>query len=101
MVKEDLIQELRQCGVTLVKIADSLQGPVPQAAAPKRAPAAEEEKIPTKEVVRARAAEKISQGYTKEVRELMAKYGAGKLSDMDPKDYTTFLTELEVLGDAR
>ena len=101
MVKEDLILELRQCSEALMKIADALQVPVLQASASEEAPAVAEEKQLTKEDVRAVAAEKARMGYTKEIRELMVKHGADRLSDMDPKEYTTFLAELEVLGDAR
>ncbi len=56
------------------------------------------EKVVTLEQVRAVLAEKSHDGLTAEVRELLEKYGAQKLSAVDPKDYAALLKEAEVLG---
>ena len=54
----------------------------------------------TLEEVRKVAADKSRQGFTEEVRQLIQKYGADKLSTMDPEKYGAFLQDLEVMGHA-
>ena len=69
-------------------------------AAKKEAKAAKqepEEKPLTLEEVRAVLAEKSRSGHTEEVRELLAKHGADKLSEIDPAEYAALLAEAEVL----
>ena len=56
-----------------------------------------EEKPLTLEGVRAVLAEKSRSGHTEEVRELLAKHGADKLSEIDPAEYAALLAEAEVL----
>ena len=51
----------------------------------------------TLEEVRAVLADKSCAGHTAEIRELLKKYGASKLSLVDPKDYESLLRETEVL----
>ena len=55
------------------------------------------EKPLTLEEVRAVLAEKSRSGHTEEVRELLAKHGADKLSEIDPAEYPALLAEAEVL----
>ncbi len=59
-------------------------------------PAAKQEPL-TLEEVRAVLAEKSRSGHTEEVRELLAKHGADKLSEIDPAEYAALLAEAEVL----
>ena len=69
-------------------------------AAKKEAKAAKqepEEKPLTLEEVRAVLAEKSRSGHTEEVRELLNKHGADKLSEIDPAEYAALLAEAEVL----
>jgi len=54
----------------------------------------------TLEQVRAVLADKSRAGHTAAVRELLLKYGASKLSQIDPANYEALLREAEVLGDA-
>lgn len=54
----------------------------------------------TLEDVRKVAADKSRQGFTDEVRSLIQKYGADKLSSMDPAKYEAFLKDLGVIGHA-
>ena len=54
----------------------------------------------TLEQVRAVLAEKSRAGYTANIRELLQKYGASKLSQVDPANYEALLRDAEVLGDA-
>jgi len=56
-----------------------------------------EEKL-TLESVRAILAEKSRSGYTDEIRALLEKHGANKLSEIDPKKYKTLVEEVKVLG---
>ncbi len=49
------------------------------------------------EDVRAVLAEKSQQGKTREVKALLMKYDAGKLSGVKPEDYEALLKEAEVL----
>ena len=51
----------------------------------------------TLEEVRAVLADKSRAGHTAEIRELLKKYGASKLSLVDPKHYEALLREAEVL----
>lgn len=51
----------------------------------------------TLEEVRAVLADKSRAGHTAEIRELLKKYGASKLSLVDPKHYEALLREVEVL----
>lgn len=64
----------------------------------KSLPSAAPEKVVTLEQVRAVLAEKSHDGLTAEVRALLEKYGAQKLSAVDPKDYAALLKDAEVLG---
>lgn len=56
-----------------------------------------EEKPLTLEEVRAVLAEKSRSGHTEEVRELLAKHGADKLSEINSAEYPALLAEAEVL----
>ena len=47
--------------------------------------------------VRAILAEKSRAGFTAEVRELLAKHGADKLSGIDPSEYASLVADVEVL----
>lgn len=91
--------ELETCGKALLKLAEALRAkeetlaPEPQ----KNEPGST--KL-TLEEVRKVAADKARQGFTDEVRRLIQKYGADKLSSMDPEKYEAFLQDLEVMGHA-
>lgn len=47
------------------------------------------------EDVRAVLAEKSRAGHTDEIRELLHKYGANKLSDVDPQNYEALIRDAE------
>jgi len=51
----------------------------------------------TLEEVRSVLADKSRAGHTAEVRELLKKYGAAKLSEVDAKHYEALLRDAEVL----
>lgn len=64
----------------------------------KKTPKAEPEEKPlTLEEVRAVLAEKSRAGHTSEVKELLNKHGADKLSEIDPAEYPALLADAEVL----
>ncbi|MCC8137623.1 MAG: DNA ligase [Clostridiales bacterium] len=54
----------------------------------------------TLEQVRATLAEKSRAGHTAEIRALLQKYGAAKLSQIDPANYEALLRDAEVLDNA-
>ena len=62
------------------------------------APAAPAKSVLTIEQVRAVLADKSRSGFTAEVRELLRKYGAAKLSQIDPANYEALMADAEVLG---
>ena len=82
-------------------VTDSLQEEVPES--PPEAKAMPEEAevkaLPevTLEQVRGVLADKSRSGKTAEVRAIIQKFGADKLSGIDPKDYPAILKEAEVL----
>ena len=94
---QSTIQELRDMAVAINEIADQLFS-VFSSKAEEAAPEAPAEKPPTLEEVRAILAEKARAGFTSEVRELLGRYGADRLSAADPKHYAAIVKEAEVLG---
>lgn len=54
----------------------------------------------TLEEVRAVCAKKSRAGFTAEVKAIITKYGADKLSAVKPEDYAAVIAEVEVLGNA-
>lgn len=102
MKEETLVKlsgELETCGKALLKLAEALRAkeetlaPEPQ----KNEPGST--KL-TLEEVRKVAADKSRQGFTEEVRNLIHRYGAEKLSGLDAAKYEAFLKDLEVMGHA-
>ena len=61
---------------------------------------AEPKKQLTLEEVRAVCAEKSRAGFTAEVKAIIAKHGADRLSAVKPEDYESVLANVEVLGNA-
>lgn len=92
-----LVKELNQCGETLIGISQSLSSMFSSNDEPPETPAPEE-KVITLEEVRAVLAEKSRDGHTAKIRELLQKYGADKLSEINASDYPALLAEAEVLG---
>lgn len=81
------------------KSQDEKQGEVPmQEKATEIIKDTKEEKIEiSKEDVRAVLAKKSQEGKTKEVKALLNKYGADKLTSVKPEDYESLMKEAEVL----
>ena len=104
-----VITELRDCGNALMNIADSLQeifsAPADEPAVEatvqkerekKEAPAPEKTAL-TFIDVRKVLAERSRAGHTAEVKALLQKYGADKLSELSESHYAAVVAEAEVL----
>lgn len=63
-------------------------------------PSSQPEPALTLEAVRAILADKSRAGFTVQIRSLLQKYGAEKLSGIDPANYKALLEEVEGLTDA-
>ena len=95
------IRDLRSAAATINDVADTLAevfstesaDEAPDAVAPA-------ETVLTLEQVRAVLADKSRQGHTAEIRALLQKYGASKLSGIAPANYKALLADVEVLTDA-
>ena len=98
----DIVLNLRALADNFQVLADIVAGSDSNEAAQPETPASE--KVPetkTKPVsleqVRAVLADKSQQGLTAEVRTLLEKYGAPKLSQIDPAHFAALLTDAENL----
>jgi hypothetical protein len=58
---------------------------------------AQQENPATLEGIRALMAQKTQEGKSKEIKELLQKYGAAKLSAVKPEDYPALMREAQVL----
>ena len=94
------IKELRACGETIIGIADALAGMFssPAEEDPPKKAAKEEPKVLTLEDVRHQMTVIAQSGFSAEVKALITKYGARKLSDIDPSQYESLLKEADALG---
>ena len=95
---EATIRELRDIASSINDIANWLTGAF--SGSEEVAPAPEPEKALTLEEVRAILAEKSRDGFTAQIRDLLLKYGAKKLSEIDPVSYKALVADAEVLGNA-
>lgn len=96
----DVVDTIRSLADSLQAIAEAMAGNEPAETAsemltsmqPKRA-----EKPVSLEQVRATLAEKSQAGFTAEVRGLLEKHGAPKLSQIDPANFAALLADAEGL----
>ena len=104
-LQAELAEKLRKVAEDIRSLADSIQAvcadvPVGMLEEkPEAFPKPETKSEPkiTLEKVRGILAEKSRSGHTAEVRAILRKFGADRLSDIDPKDYRAVLKEAEVL----
>lgn len=95
------IKDLRSAAATINDVADTLAEMFSAAPADEAHDVATPtEPVLTLEQVRAVLADKSRQGHTAEIRALLQKYGAAKLSGVDPSNYRALLADAEVLTDA-
>ena len=104
----DVVEDMRSLADSLQAVATALGQSDPEDTAapapaqetppaPAPAPADPPPKAITLEEVRAGLAERSHDGYTGQVRGLLQKYGAEKLSGVDPKHYAALMKDAEVL----
>jgi len=93
----DIVSEMSSLAESIKTYAESIEtGDEIQSTEAKEKPKKEIEKV-TLEQVRAVLAEKSRSGHASEVRELLLKNGANKLSDISPEKYADLLADAEVL----
>ena len=90
------IQELRDAAAAIDDVASWLSHQFSSAAPTEPEP----KPAPTLEQVRAVLAEKSRAGHPAAIRELLRKYGAEKLSLVDPQHYEALLKDVEGLANA-
>jgi hypothetical protein len=91
------IEELRKSAAAISDAADWL---AKQFSSDDPTPEAPVEPALTLEAVRAVLADKSRAGYTAQIRSLLQKYGADKLSSVDPVNYKALLEDVEGLNHA-
>lgn len=100
----DVLSDVRSLADSLQAVADAMLENEPVEVANELA-SAEEPKLlrckKTKEIkledVRAVLADKSRDGHTASVRDLLIKYGASRLSEIDPEKYPALLKDAEML----
>jgi hypothetical protein len=83
---------------TLRAIADDLQTAYPDSDCRNDAPDDTAKPEVTLEQIRSVLTEKSRSGLTAQVKALLAKHGANRLSDIDPADYAALLSDAEGLA---
>ena len=94
------ITDLRSAASTINDVANTLAEMFSTSADEATDATASAEPRLTLEQVRAVLADKSRKGYTAEIRALLQKYGATKLSGIDPANYKALLADAEGLTDA-
>ena len=96
------IEELRNAAVAINEAANWLAAQFSSDADATSVAEAKTEKKPELKLedVRAVLAEKSRMGHTAAIRTLLQKYGASKLSGVDPRHYEALLQDAEVLDNA-
>lgn len=94
------IQELRDAAAAIDDVASWLSQQFSSTAPTEPEPKPKPKPAPTLEQVRAVLAEKSRAGHTATIRELLQKYGAAKLSLVDPQHYEALLKDVEGLANA-
>ena len=96
---DQAIKDLRSAAAAINEVADTLAEMFGTTSADEgHDAAAPAEPALTLEQVRAVLADKSRAGHTAEVRVLLQKYGASRLSGVDPASYEALLADAEVLG---
>lgn len=103
---ESLVRCIRDCGESLMKnMGTGQENADPPKKVPKERPP-KEEAVPAEEPakewpleeVRMILADKSRAGYTEEVKALISKYGADRLSDIKPVNFAALMADSEVIG---
>ena len=96
----DVVEGLHSLADSVQAVADTMQQNEPTVDTEPKTHAPAPQKELTLEDVRAVLGEKSRAGFTTEIQALLKKYGAPKLSGIDPKHYEALLKDAEVLKDA-
>lgn len=99
-----VLSELKGCGKKLISIADSLKD-ILSSTDNESENAIEASPIPTEQTkeeysfldVRKKFVEVARAGHTEALKELLQKYGAEKLSSVDPSQYAAILADAEAI----
>ena len=96
------IEELRTAAAVITDAANWLAQQFSDAGdmEPPTEPKPDKKPALTLEQVRAVLADKSRAGHTAAIRDLLQKYGASRLSQVDPKNYEALLRDAEVLDHA-
>ena len=94
-----IIEDLRSAAAAISDAADWLTKMFSGEPQAEDAPPSTPEPELTLEQVRTVLADKSRPGHTAEIRTLLQKYGASKLSQIDPAHYKALLAEAEELAD--
>lgn len=94
------IKDLRSAAATINEVANTLAEMFSTTADEAPDTAAPADPALTLEQVRAVLADKSRKGHTAEIRALLQKYGATRLSGINPANYKALLADAEVLTDA-
>lgn len=102
-----VLDELIACGEGLIKAANAIREILPDAPEPEAQPAVKEEATtapaeePQKKYsfadVRKAFSAKSHAGYTEQVKALITRYGAAKLSGVKEEDYPALMADLEAI----
>lgn len=90
------LDELTACGQRLIETASVLRAMFTGQTEPEQPPAPQPKEYTFVEVRKAFAA-KSHAGHTQQVKALITKYGAEKLSAVKPEDYPALMAELEAI----
>ena len=103
MIKEEMKDG--EMPVMHVPAEDTAEEPdkqsVAKAAESDTVPWEDDKPTPTLEEIRALLADKSRSGHSAEVKALISKYGADKLSEVDPSKYPEMFKEAEAIGNAK
>ena len=92
---ERMVKELQECGENLIRMVEEMTEIFSASGQSESKEIAKKQLSLTE--VRAVLAEKSRDGFTKEVKELLIKHGADKLSEINPEKYEALLKDVEVL----
>lgn len=93
----DVVSDMRSLADSIQSVADSMAGNTPEPQSTEPVPEKHTPPTITIDQVRAVLAEKSGDGKTAEVKALLYKYDAGKLSGVKPEDYAALLEEARKL----
>ena len=91
----DRLDELRTCGETIISIAEALKELLPAKEPPKETPPLNLEDVRHELALIAQA------GFSQQIKELIIKHGANRLSDVDVSQYAALLAEAKAFQEVK